>query len=291
MGYRRFFQRIARIHRRIVYEADLYIRLLLTRLTNRYGRLPVIHPGGPVVSLTTYGKRAKTVHLAIESISRGQMRPSRIILWLDDQSLIDNLPVGLRRLQKRGLEVRRCEDYGPYKKFYPYLESLETFEEPLVTADDDVLYPRHWLRKLAEAFREFPDVVNCYRAHMIALDGGRLKNYESWRMADSTEPSFRHFATGVAGVIYPPAFQEALKKEATAFLDCCPNGDDIWLHAQALRCGYKVRQIEKEEFPVAEIPGTRTSSLYRHNVSGGGNDLQIAATYRASDIRRLGECE
>jgi hypothetical protein len=287
----RYCRRLSRIPARIEYKVSLYFGLVSMRLANRLRRSPITHPDGPVVSLTTYGKRIQSVHLVIDSIGRGQMRPSRVILWLDDVSLINNLPIGIRRLQKRGLEVRQCENYGPYKKFYPYVESLQDFGAPLVTADDDVLYPRQWLKKLVEAFEQFPDVVNCYRAHTIKLNGCGFENYVSWELTDSTKPSFRHFATGVAGIIYPPSLQRALKHGATGFLSCCPKNDDVWLHAQALRSGYRVRQIDDRQLRILEIPGTQSDGLCQHNVGRGGNDLAIAATYQASDIDRLRECE
>ena len=61
----RTFRSLARL-------VDAYARLLCLSLLNRFGRAPMIRPGGPIVSLTTYGKRSKTVHLTIESIGRGR---------------------------------------------------------------------------------------------------------------------------------------------------------------------------------------------------------------------------
>ena len=59
-------------------------------LRNRLGRSPVATGGpGVVVSMTTYGKRVRTVHLAIESIARGAVRPARLILWLDEPELVE----------------------------------------------------------------------------------------------------------------------------------------------------------------------------------------------------------
>lgn len=291
MIFARIFKRVLRIPRSLAYQAHYHSRLVWMRLANTHGRSPITHPGGPVVSLTTYGNRIQSVHLAIESIGRGQMLPSRIILWLDDASLVGSLPVGIRRLKKRGLEISLCKDYGPYKKLYPYVESLHEFKEPLVTADDDVLYPSYWLKNLAEAYQQFPNVINCQRARVIGVSQDGITEYEGWKMACSTVPSYRHFATGVGGVIYPPLFQHELKKEGTAFLSCCPKGDDIWLHVQALRAGYKVRQVSKKSFRLLEIPGTQETALQHCNVACGGNNRQIANTYRASDIDRLRENE
>jgi hypothetical protein len=285
------FYRISRLLSRVEHELTLHSWLLYLRLANRFSRLPITQSDGAVVSLTTYGKRAQSAHLAIESIGQGETRPSRIILWLDDVSLIRNLPRGLRRLQKRGLEVRLCENYGPHKKYYPYLESLHTINTALVTADDDVLYPRSWLKRLVEAFEESSDVINCHRARRITLDEHGIDQYCNWGgvwdLVESTKPSCRQIAIGVAGVIYPVQFQRALKREGAAFVTCCPTADDIWLHVQAIRAGYKVRQIRKATFRLFYIPDTQGDSLCRHNVACGGNDRQIAATYRMSDIALL----
>lgn len=273
-----------------MYEVGSRLKAASLRIASRYARSPVTSRGGPVVSLTTYGNRIQSVHLAIESIARGQMRPSRLILWLDDELLIENLPIGIRRLQSRGLEVKLSKNYGPHTKYYPYLESLKAVEELLVTADDDILYPSNWLMGLAKAFEQFPDFVNCYwaRAMILNLDG--MGKYESWGFTGSTKPSFCNFAIGSAGVIYPIPLQRALKQEGTEFMKCCPKADDLWLHVQALRAGYKVRQIGVRPLPLAPIPGTKSTALSRENVSRGGNDRQIKATYRASDLGRLREC-
>lgn len=286
-GLSHLVRHILIISQLIVREANSHVRLMLLRLANRYGRLPITAPGGPVVSLTTYGTRAQSVHLAVESIGRGNMKPSRLILWVDEAALFKNLPAGIYRLLKRGLEVKLCKNYGPHTKYYPYLESQDVFDLPLVTADDDVLYPRYWLKKLAKAFQQFPNVVNCHRAHLMVLNKDGIAKYMHWKSSYSTEPSFCRFATGVGGVIYPPPLQRVIKQAGTAFMQCCPKADDIWLNVQALRAGYKVRQIRKKGFRLVEIPGTQSIALRNHNWAGGENDHQIAATYHASDIARL----
>ena len=120
--------------------------MLWLTLRNHFSRSAISIGGhGPVVSLTTYGKRANKAYLAIESIARGSLLPSRLILWLDEQVLYDDLPAPLFRLTRRGLEIKLCKNYGPHKKYYPYVESQTTFTSPLVTADDDTIYPRSWL--------------------------------------------------------------------------------------------------------------------------------------------------
>jgi hypothetical protein len=246
----------------------------------------VVGSQGPVVSLTSYGERVKTVHLVIESIARGSLLPSRLILWLDDESLFHNLPESLIRLYRRGLEVRLSKNYGPHTKYYPYLESCQDFRLPLVTADDDILYPVFWLQRLAQANAERPDLINCYRARVIALQAKGLAPYDDWRLCHSSEPTIRHLATGVSGVIYPPEFLEALKQAGAAFQTCCPEADDLWLHVQALRSEYQVRQFVKDFVDFPMIPGTQQIGLYKSNCGeqGAGNDRQAAITYNQQDL-------
>jgi hypothetical protein len=256
-------------------------------LVNLFGSARITRPGGPVVSLTTYGKRVNTVYLAIESIAGGSVLPSRLILWLDDEASFRNLPSPLRRLRKRGLEVFLSPNHGPHTKYYPYVESHASFDTPLVTADDDILYPQSWLEGLLEAFREYPDAVNCYRARVITLNDHGMADYAQWELCGSTEPSVCHFATGVSGVVYPPQFLPVLKRAGTAFQGCCPIADDIWLHVHAIRAGYRIRQIRPESLHFPTIPGTQDVSLFDDNVQHGENDMQAKATYRQDDIQIL----
>jgi len=247
---------------------------------------PVVGGEGPIVSLTSYGNRVETVHLVIESIARGRLLPSRLILWLDQEALVHHLPETLMRLDRRGLEVRLSENYGPHTKYYPYLESCRDFRLPLVTADDDILYPVYWLERLAQANAERPDLINCFRARVIALQARGLAPYEDWHMCHSTEPTIRHLATGVSGVIYSPEFLAILKRAGPAFKSCCPKADDLWLHVQALRSGYQVRQFVKDFLDFPMIPGTQHMALQNSNrgEQGAGNDRQAAMTYNPRDL-------
>lgn len=279
----RIFERLLHLPRRTVREFLGYLQLAPLSLINRFGRSPVTQSCGPVVSLTTYGRRAKTVYLAIESIARGEVRPSRLILWIDETNLFNNLPATIRRLQRRGLEVKLCKNYGPHKKYYPYVESQDSFDLPLVTADDDILYPRYWLKKLVEANQKYPRMVNCYFAGWIEFDiSGKM--CMRWKSCHSTQPSFCHTAVGFTGVIYPPSYLMVLKRAGAAFNSCSPTLDDLWLHVMALRAGYKVRQILllPPYFAFQSIPGSQGTAL-----KGRGLDWQTRYTYEESDIQLL----
>ncbi len=254
-------------------------------LRNRFSSDPVCAKGGVTVSLTSHSTRTERVYLAIESIAAGIEKPGRIILWLDDARIFDDLPESLRRLRKRGLEIRMCDNYGPHTKYYPFIE-YEEIEGPLVTADDDSFYPPTWLKRLHEEHEATPEIVVAYKALRVQITNERIEPYLNWRFCLEEEADLRNFALGVGGVIYPAAFLRRLKEAGTAFIACCPRHDDVWLHANAVRQGYEVRQISNDvnHFPL--VPGTQRIGLKNSNRIGG-DDQAISLTYDEADIAKM----
>lgn len=278
---------LARWGRKRVKRMFSHVRTAQLVLRNRYSRRSALGDEDVVVSLTTYGPRLATVGTTIESIAAGRARPRHLVLWLDDPESFDRRPASVRRLERRGLTVALSPNYGPHKKYYPALGLALDEGLPLVTADDDILYPRSWLERLMVAHRAHADVVSCYRANVVTLAEGRVAPYDSWPRCHSTQPSVVHFATGVAGVLYPTAMLEHLRLHGTAFVERCPRADDIWLHWVALQHGIEVRQVSPtpRHFPL--LPGSQVASLAQENVVDGGNDVRIAELYDAEAVEAL----
>ncbi len=225
----------------------------------------VIGSAAANVSLTSYGKRISTVWQTIETIGAGTVKPRRLILWLDDRDVYLDPPATLKRLQTRGLEIRHCRDYGPHKKYFPYVNEVLP-DEPactLVTADDDVYYPPTWLAELLAAHR--PGEVTAFRAR-IRSDGA----YRTWPMCTTTEASETVFATGVSGVAYPPELLGVLRDRGEAFANVCPRADDYWLHYAAVATGIPIRQVR--DVAAYFWPSTTMSSRGLWDGSGAAND-------------------
>jgi hypothetical protein len=276
---RRSLRGIKRLVRRF------WMRRLMQR--NLDSRAPLLSSDGPVVSLTTYERRWHSVHYTIESIGCGRLRPSRLLLWIAPSVLQAGTPETLQRLVARGLEIRTCEDLGPHKKYYPAVCEGPAVRG-LVTADDDVLYWDDWLETLFEAAARRPQFIHAHRAHVMSFGpDGKFLPYAQWPACRSTAPSPLHFTTGVGGVLYPRAMQDALRSAGDAFRACCPRADDIWLNAVAWRAGIQVCQTRNFSPLLFEVPGTRTHGLARENVQSGGNDRQLDATYTSEERARL----
>jgi hypothetical protein len=70
-------------------------------------------------------------------------------------------------------------------------------------------------------------------------------------------------------------------------MQLCPKADDVWLHANALRAGNKIRQVWTRPLRFPFAPGTQDGGLYHSNVILARNDDQIRNTYTAADVTLL----
>jgi hypothetical protein len=275
----RFRQRIAAARTRPILQG--------LHSTNERSSESVLDPAGPVLSMTTQPHRIELVHYAIESIARGTRKPSRFHLWISDEKSYSNLPSTLQRLKTRGVEIHLTEDLGPHTKYYPYVDREAGFAVPLVTADDDVIYPREWLEQLIQRQEANPSAIHCFRAHRIRIANARPTPYNSWTPCEDTSPSHLNFITGVSGVIYPPEYLLYLKKHGTEFTRCCPHSDDIWLTVVALRGGFKIAQVCETPRFFTTIPNSQTKRLYNLNVILGENQVQLMRTLSKADLSAL----
>jgi hypothetical protein len=274
------------------YRSAVHTRLKLCPLylRNRWSRESILDPSGPVLSLTTHSFRLERVFYAIESIANGRRKPSQLNLWITDRESYLYPPATLQRLKLRGLEIHLTDDLGPHTKYYPYINRVNEFDLPLVTADDDVIYPREWLRELIAGYESNRSAIHCYRAHRMRMTNRpdiRLLPYGSWRSCKNKYPSYLNFITGVSGAIYPPSYLKYLKQHGKAFMQCCPTSDDIWLTVSALRGGFKIAQLKDSSAGFTTIPKTQIKRLYDFNVSLGANQIQLVRTFSEADLSAL----
>ena len=273
--------------RRSMERMRIRLQMLDFYLRNRWSKESVLDPSGPVLSMTSQRHRLELAFYALESIVKGSRKPSRIILWLTDEESCSNPPETIQRLKARGLEIHHAEELGPHTKYYPYIERERNLAVPLVTADDDKLYPRGFIKLLVDAYEGDASAIHCFRAHRIGMSDGQLMPYNYWLPCEDTQPSHLNFVTGVSGVIYPPGYLKYLKQQGKAFTQSCPYADDIWLSVNALRSGFKVAQVGRKQGLFSTIPGSQKQRLYNTNVLSGLNQVQLRKTYSEADLLAL----
>lgn len=207
----------------------------LEPLKNREGT------GRYIISLTSYGKRiADLTPYTIFTFFNQSVKPDKIILWIGHNDK-ENVPKIFKKLAKKGLEIRFCEDIKSYTKIIYALEAFP--DDCVITADDDVLYPKDWIERLLAAYEKNPEKIIYLRAHGIKTDENHHPlSYNDWfnciepktYFGNGKHSPFSVFPTGVGGILYPPKcfYKDVTNREL--FMKLAPQADDIWLWAMAV---------------------------------------------------------
>lgn len=229
-----------------------------------------------IVSLTSFPARIDKVWLVIESMLRQVLKPDMIILWLSKEQFLsfDALPENLLKLQKRGLQIRFCnDDLKAHKKYY---YSMQEFPDDIViTIDDDTIYHTNLVKYLVELYAKYPATICCCRAWKINSLNGDMLSYNKWSLINKEGlPSFDIFSTGLGGVLYPP---HSLYKDVfnvDLFKELCFYADDVWLNVMAHLEGTKYAKTEYSShfLPIKFKNRTRLRDM---NITESANDIQI----------------
>lgn len=240
-----------------------------------------------IVSLTSYSKRMMEAALTIESIMQQTMKANRIVLWLAHEDY-RNIPLSLRMLQKRGLEIMECDDLKSYKKIIPSLRHFP--DDVLITIDDDIFYNPDILERLITAYLVEPQYIHCSRAFRIetASDGTILPYNQNRNSASENKAGKYNLFVGCGGILYPPHSmdQEVLNEEV--FMDICKYADDIWLYAMALKKGTLISKVSSncpdgEDYLYNQR--VQSSGLFYINVENKNlNDIQFNAVIRKYNL-------
>lgn len=245
-----------------------------------------------IVSLTSYPKRFKTLCIGLKSIFNQTVLPDKIILYLDDTVDDNEILPELKEMQKYGLEiVKRPENIKPHKKYFYAMKEYP--DDIIITVDDDAIYNRYLIEKLMNSYRKYPKCVSAVRVHKIAFDEKKqVKNYNDWLWdcKNINLPSMQLFATGVAGVLYPPHCmnEEVLNLENIKKLSL--NNDDIWLKFMQMLSKTLIVRVPCSIH--ACVDNSQEISLNSTNVLKNTNDIYIENLTNYYKIDLYGEiCE
>lgn len=234
-----------------------------------------------IVSMTTYGIRAHHAYLTIESLMHQTVKPNHIILWLDESEFSrSNLPLSLKKLQKRGLEIMFTENIKSYKKLIPALKAFPS--EVIITVDDDVIYPSNLIKILLLEHKNNPHDIICTHGHIIKFDVyGDLLPYIQWPDC----PTYKSIASnsflqiGIGGVLYPPHSLHPDVTNSEYFMRLSPTADDLWFKVMALKQGTIVR--------VSPIYHDFNNWITETNIEGDVSLFDINLTANDIQLRNL----
>lgn len=217
------------------------------------------------ISLASYpgGNRHKVVSLTIRSLLSQTVKPKKVLLWLYEEEFPKrekDLPVDLLQLEGEDFEIKWSQKN--IKSYNKILNTLEEYpDEIIVTADDDIIYPKEWLERLWVSYEKYPGDIHTHRATFF------YKENEEWKdkvitNSFSENPSSLQLFHGNSGVLYPPrSFYGDIFKEHL-YINLIPNSDDVWLWAMLVLNNKKIRIVENNFFKLKVIPGTQEVSLY-----------------------------
>lgn len=250
--------------------------------TDNYGLNPQAREKEIIVSLTSYPARLNNLHYTIKSILCQTVRPDKLILYLGEDCIYENLPDSLKKLEKYGLQISMKEgNLKPHKKYYYAIKEYP--DSLIITIDDDCIYSSRMIEKLYSTYQRFPDCIIACRGHKILFDEiGKIKNYMDWEWEYQKEnsPSIQIVATGGAGTLYPPKLMEQNYLFQTELIQMLsPTADDLWLKIMQVLKGTKVvlcdRKIEKERINFDILLNEQTGSLQAENVHQNMNNIYM----------------
>ena len=227
---------------------------------------------GFAVSLTSWAPRLAALPFTLICLLDQKVAAREIHVWLTVEDLGRLLPSVLEAFSAHGVSFQTCKNLGPHKKWLPMLQI--GYEWPFVICDDDIFYPREWLRSLIKEDRS--DAYVGTRVHRMAACGSDLAGYGSWSrdIAWDGKLSEWNFITGCGGAVIHPERIGSDFRDWDRIKKFCPKADDIWLKTAHLEAGIPIYKT-KYSFPCLEVPGTAESSLLGTNVDEGGNDKQL----------------
>ena len=232
---------------------------------------PLTGESRPVLALTSFPPRMKTLWMVIDVLMRQAEPPSEIVLTLYEGDFVDRLlPATLEPYLERGLTVLwASENLKPHLKYrYVFERESAGLRRPVVTVDDDLFYSPFLLRNLLLIHRQFPDAVCAGMARVI-----NAGSYDSWPFeVHPSAPSLDLLALGFGGVLYPvhvydrPAFRDDARIKGEAL-----PADDLFLRIVEREEGIGVAVGPYMALPPS-VPSTQAISLSRDNVTGRRND-------------------
>ena len=239
-----------------------------------------------VVSLTSYPARFPTICCTLKSLLRQNRKPDRSIVWFGSDTAESYITPEMRRFEEYGVEYRIDPEHN-YKSHKKYYYAMREFPDAtVVTADDDLFYPKNWLKTLLKTHAKYPDCVVCRRTHLIRRDENGILPYNLWtdQCRSVRHPSFSLVGTSGSGKLYPPRSLDPRALDPEAFMRLCTNADDLWVKCMEVLAGKKTVFARNWKVDLRSPRASQRETLETGNVGRCENDLFLRQTMEAYGI-------
>jgi glycosyltransferase involved in cell wall biosynthesis len=244
------------------------------------------------VSLTSIKSREQQLRLTLESlIKQDSVIPYLVHIYLSrDPHLLDEgyqaVPVwpelNSKAYQKK-VRFHFVRNTGPYRKLLPLLSEMVAAnnDSPIVTCDDDTIYPSYWLRNIIEEHNICCGIV-AFRGHTMTLEEGKLSKYNNWLEQPKAKLSLLNLATGKDGILYRPSLLDRGVLDVEAALRLAPTTDDLWfkVHSLLVFCPVRILSDGNSNFWAPDNKADPSVSLWKKFNEKGGNDDTLRALFQ-----------
>lgn len=232
-----------------------------------------------IVSLTSFPERVNMrtlLPIALYSLLNQTLKPDKVILWLSQDDFPgkeNDLPEHILTFRSRGLSIGWTSDLRSFTKLIPTLKVYP--DDIIVTADDDMSYPRDWLQKLYDTSMRHPGTGITSCPLRISANTSKIFEYEKWQTSGFALNSVLTFPRGVGGVLYPPGVFHHDVFDEKLFMAISPSNDDIWFWAMVLLNGACFNAVANGYAHIFDcIPDkSNNTHLCNKNRAASGNDL------------------
>lgn len=197
-----------------------------------------------VVTLTTIPARVDKIGPTVRSLVDQSRKPDRVVLNVPELSGKTGKPYPEvpKELTDLGLEVLPCaRDYGPITKLIPILFHEQDPDTVLVVVDDDMIYPKDFVRGLEEACQDHPDSAVGYTGWVVGRgffspDALRSMSYIELSKTGTFSSWSVSYLQGTTGMAFRRRFFPQNPEELAAYDrkgKRAPKGirthDDVWI--------------------------------------------------------------
>ena len=192
-----------------------------------------------VVSISAEEESFDNLEYTLYSVFNQRVLPDNVILWISDEYELSDLPYTVTKFIKYGLDVRFVKNLDSYTKITYALKEYKN--SVIVTADENIYYPKSWLSKLYLSYISNPNCIHVHTARGVTLKSGRAVPDIEWTKYISTEnASYKYFPETTGGILYPPGcfIKDVLREDI--YKNKVNTSWEVWSWVMSLVSGRKI---------------------------------------------------
>ena len=243
----------------------------------------------PLISLTTISSRFnENILKTINSIIEQDCKIHSINLYISEDKFLLDKGISkneslLKKIADKGINIYSTNNIGPYRKQIPILLQLSDSNAPpntpIITIDDDIVYPKWIVRSLVENL-ECCEAVIAHRGREIVKNGNFLSPYNNFLIPKESK-SILNLANGKNGIAYKFKFFPKNKEDLLFGPVIAPTADDIWCKWITAQKGIPTIILEPRaafstKYDFEESTSSNDESLFHSYNKSGTNDVAIS---------------